>query len=65
MSCVILLCSAQVLTASVDSVHRGPKVCSHSHHQPVTLVTTPYFILSTCSQEPWNEGRAGINQFEA
>lgn len=50
MSCVILLCSAQVLTVSVDSINRGPKVCSLSHHQPVTLVTTPYFILSACSQ---------------
>jgi len=64
-SCVILLRSAQVLTASVDSINRGPKVCSLSHHQPVTLVTTPYFVLSACSQEPWNEGRAGINQFGA
>ena len=45
MSCVILLRSAQVLTASVDSINRGPKVCSLSHHQPVTLVTTPNLEL--------------------
>lgn len=41
------------------SILRGVLAYSLFHHQ-MTLITIPYFISSSCSKEPWEEGRTGV-----